>query len=227
VNCTYEPNQIYFRANSPEPRAQQIKQRTNDTKKRWYTGVETNEKGVASPARSQLSNTAPTLVDESILYIAPSSLRALPLVTVGSCPSGFMNRNARPISYRLFYEIPNGIQATFHCNPGHPYQGTTRVAYLPNDNQGHHLLVCLKSAWNSGLIFTIGTSLSWQCNAVTWSTILQDTSLHSGPFGYPDPGYVPKCNASLDALQVPWSKRHKVQKCISYFCSSIHGNQFL
>jgi deltex-like protein len=160
---------------------------------------------------------APTLVDETILYIAPSSLSSTSATGVqrGSCPSGTMKIEMKHSTdfIQIVYEIPNGIQAAFHYNPGDPYKGTTRVAYLPNDDQGRHLLIRLKSAWTSGLIFTVGTSLSTGMrNVVTWSTIQHKTSLQSDPFGYPDPAYVPKCNASLDALQVPDPKMHTVQK---------------
>jgi deltex-like protein len=47
---------------------------------------------------------------------------------------------------------------------------------------------------------------------VIWSKIPHKTSLHGGPFGWPDPHYFTTCNASLDALH------HTVSKeCISYF----------
>jgi deltex-like protein len=178
-------------------------------------------KGWLAHRPKPFSNAAPTLVDESILYIAPSSLTSTSTgLQQGSCPSGTMKIEMKHSTdfIQIVYEIPNGIQAAFHCSPGDLYEGTTRVAYLPNDDQGRHLLVRLKSAWTLGLIFTVGTSLSTgKRNVVTWSTIQHKTSLHSGPFGYPDPGYVPKCNASLNTLHVPDPKRHTVQKeCISY-----------
>jgi hypothetical protein len=119
---------------------------------------------------------------------------------------------------QIVYEIPNGIQRQATCNPGHPYQGTHSRRLPPQRDQGHHLLVRLKSAWNSGLIFTIGTSLSTgECNAVTWSTILHKTSLHSRLVTQILVIFQ-SVTPSLDALQVPGSKRHTVQnECISYY----------
>jgi hypothetical protein len=160
-------------------------------------------------------------VDESILYIAPSSRRALPLITVGSCPSVHEDRNETLDRFHTdcFMKYPMEYRGKPPVILDIPTKALTRVAYLLNDNQGHHLLVRLKSAWNSGLIFTIGTSLSTGESAMLSRGRPSYTRhLCIGPFGYPDPGYIPKCNASLDALQVPGSKRHKVQnECISCY----------
>ena len=38
------------------------------------------------------------------------------------------------------YRIPGGIQNTTHPNPGKPFQGTSRIAYLPNNKEGLEVL---------------------------------------------------------------------------------------
>jgi hypothetical protein len=52
---------------------------------------------------------------------------------------------------------------------------------------------------------------------VIWSKIPHKTSLHGGPFGWPDPHYFTACNASLDGLQVPNDNHTDSMECISYF----------
>ena len=40
----------------------------------------------------------------------------------------------------LSYYIPSGTQGPEHPNPGHPYEGTSRVAYLPDNDEGKEVL---------------------------------------------------------------------------------------
>lgn len=104
----------------------------------------------------------------------------------------------------ITYTIPSGAQLSYHEHPGHRYGGTTRQAYVPDNIEGCRLLTRLKYAWNRGLIFRVGTSLTTgQRNTVTWTSIHHKTSLQGGPHGYPDPNYIANCNLSLDALGVP------------------------
>jgi deltex-like protein len=37
---------------------------------------------------------------------------------------------------QIDYYIPSGTQGPEHPNPGHPYQGTSRTAYLPSSYGG-------------------------------------------------------------------------------------------
>ena len=104
----------------------------------------------------------------------------------------------------ITYDIPSGIQLSYHENPGNPYGGTYRTAYLPNNEDGRKLLTRLKYAWLHGLLFTVGTSLTTgESDVVTWSSIPHKTSLKGGPFGWPDPNYFYHSNTQLDSLQVP------------------------
>jgi deltex len=108
---------------------------------------------------------------------------------------------------QITYRIPAGTQLEYHDNPGEPYPSTRRIAYIPNTKEGRALLLRLKYAWNHGMIFIIGTSLTTgKANAVTWSTIEHKTSLHGGRYGFPDADYIEKCNNILDKLRVPDSK---------------------
>lgn len=133
-------------------------------------------------------------------------------------PQGKMPRGKMTIEWRsdltcsgfspgamvLTYRIDSGIQKQYHENPGMAHASATRVAYLPDNAQGHRLLKRLKFAFSCGLTFTVGTSLTTGVqNTVTWSSIHHKTSLSGGVHGYPDAGYFFNANEELDALDVP------------------------
>jgi deltex len=104
-------------------------------------------------------------------------------------------------------EHPPTISPTISAidrDPGHAFEGATRIAYIPNNVDGRKLLKRLEYAFSHGLTFTIGTSLSsGKVNVVTWASIHHKTSVSHGPHGFPDPGYFYNCNEELDALGVP------------------------
>jgi Deltex C-terminal domain len=171
---------------------------------------------VAAAVASSSSSIVPfVVVNDTIPYNPP-----LPLPPgYGTCPGGG-TMLIEPVGsqhcpgfsltttiIKITYSIPNGIQQTFHDNPGVAFRGTStpRIAYLPNNDDGRKLLKRLKFAWTRGWIFTIGTSMtSGKSNVVIWSTVIpHKTSLYGGPFGFPDAHYMTLCNQSLDALQVP------------------------
>lgn len=92
----------------------------------------------------------------------------------------------------------------YHDNPGVSYSGDSRVAYLPDNSEGNQLLKRLIYAFQHGLTFRIGTSLTTgQPNRITWASIHHKTSLRGGPHGFPDPAYFINCNKELDQLNVP------------------------
>jgi deltex len=114
------------------------------------------------------------------------------------CPGYFSK------SFEIMYDIPSGIQRIYHENPGQPYSSTQRLAYLPNNSEGRALLRRLKYAWQHGLTFSVGRSMSTgKSDSVVWASIEHRTSLHGGPFGFPDPLYIGKCNMMLDSLGAP------------------------
>uniref|UniRef100_I3KSM2 E3 ubiquitin-protein ligase n=1 Tax=Oreochromis niloticus TaxID=8128 RepID=I3KSM2_ORENI len=100
------------------------------------------------------------------------------------------------------YEIQSGIQTEKHPNPGWPYSGIHRRAYLPNNKEGNEVLQLLKRAFQQRLIFTVGTSRTTGIEGqVTWNDIHHKTSMFGGPdrFGYPDPKYLSRVKEELKA----------------------------
>ncbi|CAH1249985.1 DTX3L [Branchiostoma lanceolatum] len=103
---------------------------------------------------------------------------------------------------QIHYHIPDGIQEECHPNPGRPYEGTTRVAYLPDNTQGREVLRLLTNAFDNRLVFTIGASVTTgQTDVVIWNDIHHKTSPDGGPtkYGYPDPGYLRRVTDELAA----------------------------
>ncbi|KAL7843043.1 hypothetical protein AOLI_G00245550 [Acnodon oligacanthus] len=100
------------------------------------------------------------------------------------------------------YTIPEGIQTERHPNPGKRYFGTTRRAYLPDNDEGRHVLKLLQRAFDQRLIFTVGTSTTTGAqNTVIWNDIHHKTSTSGGPqsYGYPDPDYLKRVKEELKA----------------------------
>uniref|UniRef100_A0A8C5ACG9 E3 ubiquitin-protein ligase n=1 Tax=Gadus morhua TaxID=8049 RepID=A0A8C5ACG9_GADMO len=100
------------------------------------------------------------------------------------------------------YDIPHGKQTARHPNPGRPYRGTQRSAYLPDNREGWEVLTLLQRAFDKRLIFTVGTSVtSGSENQVTWNDIHHKTSFGGGPasFGYPDSDYLRRVKEELKA----------------------------
>lgn len=100
------------------------------------------------------------------------------------------------------YNIPSGYQGDEHPNPGMPYQGASRIAYLPNSAEGNKVLKLLQRAFNQRLTFTIGrSSTTGQNNVVTWNDIHHKTSRYGGAtsYGYPDPDYLKRVQDELKA----------------------------
>lgn len=72
------------------------------------------------------------------------------------------------------FSIPSGIQGNSffelriltntageeHPNPGQPYSGTSRTAYLPDNTEGREVLELFQIAWNRRLMFTVGRSIT-------------------------------------------------------------------
>nr|XP_048310338.1 E3 ubiquitin-protein ligase DTX3L-like [Myodes glareolus] len=100
------------------------------------------------------------------------------------------------------YIMQSGIQTDEHPNPGKPYYGTQRIAYLPDNKEGRKVLGLLREAFNNKLIFTIGYSrVSGASDVITWNDIHHKTSTFGGPenFGYPDPHYLTRVKEELKA----------------------------
>uniref|UniRef100_A0A7E4UUN1 E3 ubiquitin-protein ligase n=1 Tax=Panagrellus redivivus TaxID=6233 RepID=A0A7E4UUN1_PANRE len=100
---------------------------------------------------------------------------------------------------RIKYSIPIGIQTPRHIRPGVPHAGTTRTAWLPDDEGGREVLGLLRRAFDQRHIFTIGDSITTgQKNVPVW-VIHHKTSQSGGPtdFGYPDPDYYDRVKEEL------------------------------
>lgn len=127
----------------------------------------------------------------------------------GTSPSGTMTITVAqygPGFLEIDYNLPSGVQSSFHPNPRRPFEGTHRYAYLPDTHEGHLLLKRFVWAFQHGMMFTIGTSMTTgRSDVVVWSTSVPQKSSRygGGPFGFPDPNYVSQINAALDQLHVP------------------------
>nr|XP_046242057.1 E3 ubiquitin-protein ligase DTX3L isoform X2 [Scatophagus argus] len=100
----------------------------------------------------------------------------------------------------IHYYIPSGIQKEEHPNPGQPYEGVSRTAYLPDSLDGRRIVKLLRQAFDQRLIFTVGQSTTTgKSNMVTWNDIHHKTSTHGGPtqYGYPDPDYLSRVRDEL------------------------------
>ncbi|XP_078684009.1 uncharacterized protein LOC144917640 [Branchiostoma floridae x Branchiostoma belcheri] len=105
----------------------------------------------------------------------------------------------------ISYYFASGIQGSEHPNPGKPYTGTSRRAYLPDNTEGREVLRLLQRAFDSRLVFTIGTSVTTgQTDTVVWNDIHHKTSKYGGPnsYGYPDPQYLTRVKEELAAKDI-------------------------
>ncbi|XP_043829969.1 E3 ubiquitin-protein ligase DTX3L-like [Dromiciops gliroides] len=129
----------------------------------------------------------------------------------GNQPDGTMTTSYRTSSLPgynsygtivIHYDMRGGIQTEEHPNPGKRFEGTRRVAYLPNNEEGRQVLHLLRRAFDQRLIFTIGQSrTSGVKDVITWNDIHHKTLQFGGPenFGYPDPNYLPRVKMELKA----------------------------
>jgi deltex-like protein len=107
-------------------------------------------------------------------------------------------------TYIIRYMFPDGIQDNTHANPGRPYTGGTRYAYLPACPEGNAVLARLQIAWQRRLIFTIGESVTVGPaggDRIIWNGIHHKTA-PDGPYGYPDATYLQRVTAELVAAGV-------------------------
>jgi len=102
------------------------------------------------------------------------------------------------------YTFPSGVQLSQHPSPGQPYTGTSRKAYLPCDADGLKCLGLLVAAFQQGMAFRIGTSVTTGAeNTVIWS-IHQKTRTDGGPtrHGWPDADYIQRLQSECAAANV-------------------------
>ena len=133
----------------------------------------------------------------------------------GSMPSGTMTLTSSTVTCQgyqgygsivIHYAISPGVQQNYMTNPGQRFTGANRTAYVPNNLEGRRLVKRLKYAFQRGLTFVVGTSMTTgQQNVVTWSSIHHKTSPSGGAraHGFPDAGYFANANEELNNLGVP------------------------
>jgi len=115
--------------------------------------------------------------------------------------AGYPNCGAISISYHF----PGGTQGPEHPNPNRRYTGTSRVAYLPDNEEGRKVLKLLQISFDRRLTFTIGTSVTTgHSDTVIWNGIHHKTNTHGGfsSYGYPDDTYLNRVQLELSAVGV-------------------------
>jgi len=130
-------------------------------------------------------------------------------VLEGDMPNGTMKvrtiNNVHCAGYEKYgtieiaYYIPNGVR------DGISYYGASRIAYLPDNEEGRGVLALLRKAFDRKLTFIVGTSVTTgQTNCVVWSGIHHKTCTHGGStsYGYPDPTYFNRVREELAARGV-------------------------
>lgn len=108
----------------------------------------------------------------------------------------------RTETFIINYVFPNGYQEECHPNPGEPFTGIERQAYLPDNSEGQEVLHLLEQAFKQRLVFTIGVSrTTGKEGVVTWNDIHHKTRRDGGPerFGYPDEDYLSRVKEELKA----------------------------
>jgi deltex-like protein len=111
-----------------------------------------------------------------------------------------------PYTLVITYQFPDGIQDHRHPNPGVPYSGTIRRAFLPGGtDQSREILVKFLKAWDQRALLTVGRSMTTgKDNCVIWSGIHHKTKISGGPtvFGFPDPNYFSAVSAEFEEAGV-------------------------
>ena len=102
----------------------------------------------------------------------------------------------------IMYVFNNGTQDETHPNPGKPFyaKGFPRLALLPSDTKGERVLTMLITAFQRGLTFTIGRSVSrGEDDCVIWNGIHHKTAIkdNGSGHGYPDMDYLDRVMQEL------------------------------
>ena len=97
--------------------------------------------------------------------------------------------------------VNGGIQSARHPRPGRPFTGTYRIAYVPATREGRELVPLLRLAFDRGLVFTVGTSLTTGASdTVVWAGGIHfKTNMTGGvgAHGFPDPTYFARVREEL------------------------------
>ena len=132
----------------------------------------------------------------------------------GDQPDGKMTVDVQRNMPCQGYEGTRTIVITYRmysCNRnGRNVPGTTRVAYLPDNEGGREVCDLLREAFDRRLIFTVGRSVTTGMdNQIVWNGIHHKTNTHGGAshFGYPDPTYFTRVKEELACKGIVPRKR--------------------
>mmetsp|Transcript_7785 Transcript_7785/g.11546 ORF Transcript_7785/g.11546 Transcript_7785/m.11546 type:complete len:356 (+) Transcript_7785:110-1177(+) len=129
---------------------------------------------------------------------------------IGDMPQGTMQVNitensipaySKSKTIEIRYSFPGGTQGREHQHPGIAYNGTSRVAFLPDNKEGHYVLKLLKIGWERRLLFRVGKSVTTGAdNCVVWNGVHHKTNTTGGSasFGYPDVTYFARVVGELN-----------------------------
>ena len=123
---------------------------------------------------------------------------------VGEMPSGTMTVSKKKgrvpgFNCQFYIEIKYDIPTS--KIKGKTYKGTLRTAYLPDTTEGNHALTLLTLAFQRGLTFMPGTSITTGLDGIIWA-LHHKTDLYGTEYSYPDPTYLKRLSEELDARGV-------------------------
>ena len=138
----------------------------------------------------------------------------------GPQPSGVMKAGMDPSrdceghaagrgSIAVRYEFEGGVQLEQHPEPGEIYKGRITNVFLPNDDAGSKALQLLKLAFERGLLFRVGKSITTGKPefGIVWNGIHQRTRRDGGAanHGYPDPTFLQRLQSEceLQGVRLP------------------------
>ena len=135
----------------------------------------------------------------------------------GPQPSGVMKSRMDPSrdceghaagrgSIAVRYEFEGGVQLEQHPEPGEIYKGRITNVFLPNDDAGSKALQLLKLAFERGLLFRVGKSITTGKPefGIVWNGIHQRTRRDGGAtnHGYPDETFLQRLQSECAVVGV-------------------------
>jgi len=148
-------------------------------------------------------------------YIKCPNCNSIYGIMTGDQPPGSMSVSVDKKYKCEGYNKNNTLIIQYNFPNGKNYKGTSRTAYLPDNQEGREILALFRTAFERKLLFTIGTSVTTGLsNQTIWNGVHQKTNLCDGPqyFGYPDPTYFNRVRQELAAKGI--IKEH-IEKNIS------------
>ena len=104
------------------------------------------------------------------------------------------------------FVFKSGTQRPYMPNPGVAFQGATRNGYLPDNEEGRKVLKRIVTAFLTGKMMFVGTSMTTGLsNVVTYGSIHLKSQIRGGSrvHGWPDASYFANVNEELDSSNVP------------------------